>query len=161
MFDNDGVGQNAFFHPAFQYDTDAARFGQNREQGDIFVITLGHFGQIQRQSRAHHNRVRTRFAGLADVSGVVFDGFHDVDGNHAFTVCVGFGFLDFAVKRGAVESGVFFFARIDFGFGEQVVMKVAQIDAGNRADTVFAGDRAGEFRCGNAHAHPALDDGNQ
>ena len=70
-------------------------------------------------------------------------------------------FLDFAVKRGAVESGVFFFARIDFGFGEQVVVQVAQINAGNRADTVFTGDCAGEFRCGNAHAHSALDDGNQ
>ena len=57
--------------------------------------------------------------------------------------------------RSAVQlSRCIFFARIDFGFREQVVMQVAQIDAGNRADTVFAGDRAGEFRCGNARAHP-------
>ena len=161
MLDNDSIGQNAFFHPAFQYDTDAARFGQNREQSDIFVITLSHFRQIQRQSRAHHNRVRTRFTGLTNIGSVVFDGFHYIDGDHAFAVCVSFGFLDFAVKRGAVELGIFFFTRINFRFREQVVVQVAQIDAGDGANAVFTGDCAGEFRCGNAHAHSALNDGNQ
>ena len=84
VFDNDGIGQDAFFHPTFQNDIDTARFGQDREEGNIFVVALCHFRQIQRQACTHHNRVCTGFAGLTDVGGMVFDGFHDVDGNHAF-----------------------------------------------------------------------------
>ena len=92
--------------------------------------------------------------------GMVFHRLHHVHGNHAAPFGFGFGRLNFTVQGNVVEFAVFFFGRVDFGFGQQIFVQMAQIHAGNSAQAVFARHRAGQSRCGNTDTHAALHDWN-
>jgi hypothetical protein len=68
---------------------------------------------------------------------------------------------DFAVQGFQVDA-VDQIAVIAFvGLLKQIGVVMAQIDAGDGAHRVLAGDRAGQTMSGNANAHAALNNGQQ
>ena len=74
--------QARFAQPFFEHDTDAARVGKNRDQCHIGVRSR-QVRQVQRQTRADHDRARAGFAGLPHAGGVFRDRPHDIYGDQA------------------------------------------------------------------------------
>ena len=160
MFDDHGVGQLAFFHPLFQHDGHAARFRQDRHQRNLGKVGR-HFGQVHGQPGAHHDGLRAAFAGLAHQRRVAAHGLHDIHRDQAAPLRGVQRGAHFAVQRdqvGAVD-GVAVIAFV--GLIEQIRVVMAQIDAGDGAYRVLAGNGAGQTVSGHADAHAALDDGQQ
>jgi hypothetical protein len=160
MLDHHGVGQPAFLHPLLQHCGHAARFRQDGNQRDLGKIR-GHLGQVQRQARAHHDGLGAALAGLAHQGGVVPHGLHDVHRDQAAALRRVQRGAHFAVQRFQVGAVDEVSVMAPFGLFEQIGVVMAQIDAGNGAHGVLAGDGAGQAMGGYADAHAALDDGQQ
>ncbi|MCY1536892.1 hypothetical protein D9M68_723660 [compost metagenome] len=160
MFDHDGVGQPALLHPFLQHRGHAARLRQDGHERDLGEVG-GHLGQVQRQAGAHHDGLGAAFARLAHQGGVVAHGFHDVHGDQTAALGRVEGRAHFAVQRFQVGAVYQFAVMAPFGLFEQIGVVMAQIDAGNGAHGVLAGNRAGQAVGGYADAHAALDDGQQ
>jgi len=159
MFDHDGIGQTAFFHPLLQHQRDTAAIGQNRDQCDI--VGLGHVRQVERQARAHDDRVSAVLAGDAHIVCLRIDCLHHIDGNHAAASGERFGGVNFASQRGEVrlfERGPI--RRLPAKF-DQVGMVMAQVDARDGAECALAGDAACQTVSRDADAHAALYDRKQ
>ena len=156
MLDDDRVRPASLARPFLDHELDAARVRQDRNQRDVGMVG-GEIGKVERQSRAHDDRVDAARAGLAHAQRVVADGAHDVDGDDAAAAGERLRRADLAVERRHVggRDGGLVGARFR---RHQIRMVAAQVDAGDRADRAQSGDGAGEPMRGNADAHSALDD---
>ncbi|ABA50512.1 hypothetical protein BURPS1710b_2316 [Burkholderia pseudomallei 1710b] len=159
MLDHDRIGQTPFLHPLLQHERDAAAVRQDRDQRD--VVPLRHVRQIERQARAHHDRVRAELACDAHIVGVRAHRLHHVDRDHAAPLAPRLRALDLARERLEVRRLHRLAIRMLLAALDQIGMVMAQVDARDRAERAFARDASGEPMRGDADAHPALHDGQQ
>ncbi|NKA06340.1 hypothetical protein GO307_04618 [Ralstonia solanacearum] len=158
VLDHHGIGQPRLLHPALEHHAHAARIGQDRDQRDLGMLGR-HLRQIERQPRAHDDRIGAALARLPHQRGMRFHGLHHVHGDQAVALATLARSADLAVQRdqvGGIDGRLV--VRL-LGGGGQVGMVVAQVDAGDGADAALACHGPGQPVCRNAHAHPALHDG--
>ncbi|MNT26598.1 hypothetical protein D3C72_1621840 [compost metagenome] len=105
--------------------------------------------------------MRAAFARLAHQGLVVAHGLHDVHGHQAASLRRVQRGAHFAVQRFAVGGVDRVPVIAFFGLFHEIGVVMAQIDAGNGAHCVLAGNRAGQAMGGYADAHAALHDGQQ
>ena len=158
VLDDDGVGQAVLLHPALEHDADAARFAENRQQGDVRVVG-GHVRQVQRQPCAHGDRLGAGLARLAHIFGVGVDRLHHVDRHHAVAVGQGQRLLDLAVERNQVQTVIVLGTGRMLRFLDQVLVQVTQVDTGDGADRTLPRHGTGQPVGGNTHPHAPLDNG--
>jgi hypothetical protein len=160
MLDHDRIGQAVFAHPFLHHDLHAAGVGQDRDQRNA-GMACRHVRQVEGQSRAHHDRVGAAFAGLAHISSVLAHRLHHVHRDRAASLGQHQRLSYFAVQRDQVDAIDGRLVAGDHRLRQQIGMVVAQVDARHGADRAHARHAPGEPVRGDAHAHSALDNGQQ
>jgi hypothetical protein len=160
MLQHDRIRQAFLAHPLAQQQAHAARVGQDGNQRDL-PEARGELRQVERQSRAHHHRLRAALAGLAHVVRVLRDRAHHVHRDQAAALRERERRAHLPVERlevGGVDRALVARAA---GALHEVGMQAAQVDARDGADGPEARHAAGEPVRGHADAHAALDDRQQ
>ena len=129
-----------------------------------FGKVLGQVGQVQRQARAHHQRVDAAGQRVVRIGLVFADGTHDVHRDQAAAAGDLARLGDFARHAHEVRG-----VDLRLGLGphemarllHQVRVMPAQVHRGDRAHRAEPGDGAGQAAGGDADAHAALYDGQQ
>ena len=162
VLDHHGIGQAPALFPLLDQQLNATRIRQNGDKRSLGVI-LGQIGQIQRQTRAHHQGIDFGFKRGLDVFGIRPQRLHDVDGNQA----TAFGDLaravDFPAKRRHVGSVDDALGRWNvfrlfqwMGFFHQIRMQPPQIDGRDGAHGAHGRHGTGQPASRNPHAHATL-----
>jgi hypothetical protein len=154
-----GIRQPALAHPFLEHGAHAALLRQDRNERDVPEF-FREIGQVERQSRSGDDGVRPALAGLHYELGVIRERAHHVHRDEpAWRDLV--RAADLAIQRLDIGGAVYFRIVAFAQTFHDVRVQASQVHAGNGADRAFPGDGAGQPVAGNAHAHAALNDGQQ
>jgi hypothetical protein len=160
MLDHDRVRQAPLAQPFLQHDANAARVRQDRHQRHVRVGGR-ELRKVERQPRAHHDRLRARLARGADVGGVFGDRAHHVHGDEAAALGERERGAHFTPQRFQVGGIDHRLVAAMAGKRHEVGMVAPQVHGRERAHGILARDGAREPVGRDAHAHSALHDGKE